>query len=74
VSQILYPSFLISIWLLLNLSGSSREGMLQTIVGQSDMLLQIPLNAADLTERYNMMVNMMIEDLEKLLEESKKVC
>jgi hypothetical protein len=48
--------------------------MLQTIVGQSDMLLQIPLNAADLTERYNMMVNMMIEDLEKLLEESKKVC
>lgn len=62
-------------WLILNLSGSSREEMLlQTIVDMSDMLLQIPSNAAELAERDDMMVKMIIEDLKMLLEKSEEVC
>jgi hypothetical protein len=48
--------------------------MLQKIVDLSEKLLQIPLDAADLAERHGMMLEMIIEDLKNLLEESKKVC
>ncbi|XP_078173892.1 uncharacterized protein LOC144567598 isoform X3 [Carex rostrata] len=53
--------------------GSSREEMLlQKIVDLSDMLLQIPSNAADLAQGNYKKVKMIIEDLEKLMEKSKK--
>ncbi|XP_078173893.1 uncharacterized protein LOC144567598 isoform X4 [Carex rostrata] len=54
-------------------AGSSREEMLlQKIVDLSDMLLQIPSNAADLAQGNYKKVKMIIEDLEKLMEKSKK--